>query len=140
MRRFSEAMPRFVAIGAIGFVADAGVLTLLAQELGFDVYASRACSFAVASPLTWWLNRVWSFGTGGRNRGREYVRYVAVQVVGALINLGVFTLLVARYAWMAALPVLPLAIGAAVAMLFNFAGCRHLVFAPAQRPGPAAHD
>ena len=81
--RLVRAMPRFIAIGGVGFVADGGLLTLLASGLGFDVYLSRLASFAFASFLTWWLNRVWTFSSTDVRRTREYVRYIAIQIVGA---------------------------------------------------------
>lgn len=126
--RLVRAMPRFIVIGGVGFVADGGLLTLLASGLGFDVYLSRLASFAFASFLTWWLNRVWTFSSTDVRRTREYVRYIAIQIVGALINLGVFVALIRHYPWMNEALIAPFAIGSAVAMVFNFIGCHYVVF------------
>ena len=52
-----------------------------------------------------------------------------VQVTGALINLGVFAMLVTAFHQLRAWPVLPLGAGATVALLFNFAASRAFVFA-----------
>ena len=53
---------------------------------------------------------------------------VSVQVTGALINLSVYVLAIESFPQLARLPVIPLAIGAAVALLFNFSASRRLVF------------
>jgi putative flippase GtrA len=128
-RSVAAEIPRFVVIGGIGFIVDAGVLTALASGAGLDLYVSRLLSFTAATAVTWALNRGFTFASTNPRRGQEYLRYVTVQIVGALINLGVFVLLIQRCAWMADVPALPLAAGSIVAMVFNFVGARYLVFA-----------
>jgi putative flippase GtrA len=123
---------RFAIVGGIGFVVDAGILTVLASWLGFNVYASRAVSFATAVIATWALNRQWVFG-GLKSRharavGAEYLRYVVVQTVGALTNLVVFVAVLAAVPGLIGYPVVPLAIGAIAGLLVNFAGARAWVF------------
>lgn len=138
----------FAVVGAIGFLADAGVLTALVNGLGANPYAARAVSFAAAVTATWWLNRRWTFGARGDRRaargetsgivGRiaaEYARYVGVQTTGALINLGIYALCVAADPALAAYPIVPLAAGSAVALLYNFAASRRFVFTGAASGG-----
>jgi len=127
---------RFAAVGAAGFAVDAGVLTLLVSLLGSNVYAARAVSFAVAVFVTWLINRRWTFANRGvgpvPSAGAEYARYVAVQVTGALANLGVFVVVLAIEPTLVRYPVLPLAFGAVAGLAVNFVGARTWVFA--QRP------
>ena len=123
---------RFAIVGGIGFVVDAGILTGLTSWLGFNVYASRGVSFGTAVLATWALNRQWVFGNWRARRARavgaEYLRYVAVQAIGALTNLGVFVSVLAAIPDLIRYPVVPLAIGAIVGLLVNFAGARAWVF------------
>src|SRR6478752_571648 len=104
---------KFVVVGGVGFVIDAGVLTL----------ALRALTFGSAVLATWLLNRLFVFD-GGRRTSlvAEYGRYILTQVAGALCNLGVFVALVEMIPRLAATPVVPLAIGAVLGALVNYAG------------------
>lgn len=117
-------------MGAIGFLIDAGVLTALMTGFDFDHYRARAISFAIAVSATWYMNRRWVFE---RNAvpisGREYSSYFVVQIIGAVINLSVFVVVIEMLPKLVSMPVIPLAIGAAAALLFNFAMSSRFVFA-----------
>jgi len=119
----------FAFIGAIGFAVDGGVLTLLHGLAGMTAVHARFVSFPVAVTVTWLLNRRHTFG-GQRNRraGREWLAYACVMSLGALLNLGLFIWLVGRWTALSAHPIVPLAMAASVALLFNFTGSRLLVF------------
>ena len=119
---------RFAAVGAIGFIVDAGLLTLLVSLGGWHHYSARAISFAVAVTITWLCNRSWVFTKTDRAH-REYLGYFSVQVAGALINLGTYVVVIETWPALSAVPVIPLAIGASLALIFNFLASRRFVFA-----------
>jgi putative flippase GtrA len=122
-------LPGFVLVGAIGFLIDAGILTALVNGLGAGHYAARASSFTVAVTATWYMNRRWVFEKiATRKRSREYTSYLIVQAIGAVINLSVFVAAIELVPALAKAPVIPLAIGAAVALLFNFSASSRFVF------------
>jgi len=129
---------RFAVVGAIGFAVDAGVLTVLVSGQGVGVYAARAVSFGIAVCVTWLVNRQWTFAQRTADRrtsaSAEYARYLAVQVAGALANLGVFVVALAVQPGLIRYPVVPLAIGAVAGLVVNFVGSRAWVFA--LPPGP----
>ena len=54
-------LPGFVIVGAIGFLIDAGCLTVLMTGFDFDPYSARAISFTIAVTTTWYMNRRWVF-------------------------------------------------------------------------------
>jgi putative flippase GtrA len=111
----------FAAAGAAGFVVDAGILTALLRMTGWPLLLARACSFSAAVTVTWLLNRQLAFAGGSRFRARtEYAGYFVIQIAGAVINLGVFAACVWFAPRLIAWPIVPLAIGAAVAFLFNY--------------------
>lgn len=129
--RHAKQFAAFGAIGTVGFVVDAGVLTLLSQAAGIDIYLSRLVSFTVAVLVTWLLNRSLVFKTRhaeSRQKRRELGRYFLVQAGGAIVNLAAFAALVWFYPQLRAIPVVPLAAGAVLALLFNFSGSRLWVF------------
>ena len=126
----AKRLPKFASVGAIGFLIDAGILTVLMTGFGLHHYPARAISFATAVTATWYLNRRWVFDRAAvKMSGSEYGAYFAVQIIGALINLGVFVLAIELSEDLANVPVVPLAMGAALALLFNFGASSRFVFA-----------
>lgn len=132
LKKLSYQIAAFVIIGSVGFIIDGGVLTYLSVGLGVNVYGSRLISFTLASLTTWLLNRKYTFrrsyDSPEFSRRREYGRYIIIQTGGALINLGVFTWVVAANPALLAIPIIPCAFGAGVALFFNFIGARMWVF------------
>ena len=118
---------RFCAFGVVGFVVDAGVLTVLVNGYSWHPYSSRAVSFALAVTVTWLLNRTWAFARTANARS-EYLRYAAIQLVGALINLATFVAAIEIAPPLGTIPAIPLAIGAAPALVFNYLASRFFVF------------
>jgi len=124
-RRFA----RFLVVGGIGFLIDAGVLTLALHYFTPSVYVARALSFTVAVIATWLLNRMFVFDAdAGGSRVAEYGRYFVMQVAGALSNLGVFVALIELLPRLGAAPIVPLAAGAALGAAVNYAGATLWVF------------
>lgn len=120
---------RFALAGGIGFIIEAAIITWLVVGLGLDVYLARLISFSVAVTATWSINRNFAFaGLQQQRKGREYSSYFLVQIAGAAVNLGVFAVVIALYPKLRAMPVIPLAVGAIVALAFNFTASRVWVF------------
>jgi putative flippase GtrA len=125
----SRRLPGFAVVGAIGFLIDASILTLLMTGVGLDHYTARAISFTVAVTSTWYMNRRWVFDRQSvKMSGREYATYVIVQIVGAMINLLVFVAAIEFIENLRNIPVIPLAMGAGVALLFNYGASSRFVF------------
>jgi putative flippase GtrA len=124
-RRFA----RFIVVGGVGFVIDAGVLMLALRYFTPSIYVARALSFTAAVIATWLLNRVFVFDTdAGGSMVAEYGRYFATQIVGAFTNLGVFVALIELVPRLGAAPIVPLAAGAALGAAVNYAGATLWVF------------
>lgn len=121
---------RFAVVGAVGFAVDAGVLQLLVSAASWSPFSARVVSFPAALTCTFFLNRLWTFKGLRMAPARAYGTYGAIQTVGALLNLAVFTVCLLLAPALYARPVVALAIGAAVAMLFNFFASKRLVFRP----------
>jgi putative flippase GtrA len=121
-------LARFAVVGAVGFAVDAAVLQLLVSAASWSPFAARAVSFPVALTVTFLLNRAWTFRGLRMSMARAYGAYGAIQVVGALINLFVFSACVLVAPPLYERPVIALGIGAAVSLLFNFFATRSVVF------------
>ena len=122
-------LPRFVVVGAVGFLIEAVLLHMLATRAGWSPYAARAVSFPLAVSATFALNRAWTFR--GHLRGAAFPAfggYLTIQLIGAAINLFVYVLAIELFEPLRALPVLALAFGAAAGLVFNFSASRALVF------------
>lgn len=118
---------RFGCVGAVGFLVDAGILSSL-MYLGWEPWAARALSFPVAVLATWLLNKAWTFSSQRPREGVGRWLYFGIQVVGALINLGIFTMLISVIPGMRNTPWVSLAMAAVAALAFNYTATRLLVF------------
>ena len=127
---------RFVAIGFSNAAVDFGVLYLLiaysglAAGLAYSVF--KALSFSVATVHSYYWNKNWAFEAGASHGGgREAASFVAVAVVGLLVNVSVASLVVALHpaeidikAWAG----IGAVVGAAAALIISFTGFRVFVF------------
>jgi putative flippase GtrA len=132
----SRRFAKFIAVGGIGFLVDAGVLTLAVGAFGASVYPARALSFSVAVFATWLLNRTFVFDSAGRRAPvvGEYSRYLVTQVIAAFCNLAVFAALIEVLPRLATTPVVPLAAGAVLGAFVNYGGSAWWVFRHKPRP------
>jgi putative flippase GtrA len=79
---------------------------------------------------TWLLNRRLTFkGRGLQRPTVEALGYGTIQVCGAGINLLVFGLCLHLVPRLAAMPVIPFAVGSGVAMVFNYLALKRLLYA-----------
>lgn len=117
----SREMLSFLVVGSVGFVVDAAILTLLTAYAGWSPWLARIPSFLGAVFVTWALNRKHTFAERGlQRRHTEAFYYLVIQSGGALINLTIFWICLAAQPQLAKLPVIPLAVGSAGAMIFNY--------------------
>ena len=120
---------RFAVVGVVGFVVDAGVLQALITLAGWGPIAARAVAIPVAVFATWLLNRTITFPESHSGPAlRSLLRYAVVSAAGAGVNFLVYTLLVFAFDAMAALPIVPLAVGSIVALVVNYLGSKHFAF------------
>ncbi len=119
----------FGLIGVVGFVVDAGVLTL-ALSIGLGLYGGRILSYLTAVTCTWALNRRFTFRqTAAAERFRQWRRFALSQLTGATINLGTYAVLVRSSRVCAQHPVIAVAVGSLLGLLGNYLAARRFVFA-----------
>jgi putative flippase GtrA len=124
-----STFPRFIVIGATGYLVDLAVLELLTRAGGLTPVPARAISFAVALSVTWALSRFWGFRAHRSTRALpEAARYVGVQLTGGAANFITYAAALFAVPALEQHLFLPLALGSAVGLVINYAGARLLVF------------
>lgn len=126
-RTLTGQLARFLVVGAIGFVIDGGLLNFLIWQ-GVNPYLARGISFPPAVTTTWYLNRVWAFATPAGGARRQYLRYIAVQIAGALGNYLIYVIVLFVVAHTVDGVLAAFAVGSAGGLLINFVGARTFVF------------
>lgn len=126
----SSKFLRFAVVGAAGFVVDAGILAFGLHFLSLDAYSARILSYIGAATFTWWGNRLFTFRehASASARTSEWGRFIAVNALGAVFNLGVYTALVALAPVPFNNPFIALAAGSLSGLAFNFFGSKRFVF------------
>jgi putative flippase GtrA len=118
---------RFIAVGGLGLVTDLGIFTLF-YDLGLSPFLARLISLAVATLITWRLNRAITFDYSGRRQDHEAMRYAIVTATAQGTSYAVFALLTLTL--LAALPQAAIIVGAAIGALISYNGHRLFAFAP----------
>jgi len=136
IRQFVEAVPRplrFLGVGAVGLITDLAVFTIVLGH-GLNPLLARLVSLAIATIVTWRLNRGLTFDRTGHRPSHEAMRYAAVTGCAQGISYVTFAVLVVTV--FASTPQLAVIVGAAVAALFSYKGQAVFTFRP--RPSLSA--
>jgi len=129
LREEFDRISLFILVGAIGFLTDAGILSLLFHYFDWGHVPARGVSFPTAVIITWLLNRHFTFSRMTTlDKGKEGVLYFVIQTTGALLNLFLYLLLIETSQTMNRFPVMALAIGAIAALLSNYTLSRALIY------------
>jgi putative flippase GtrA len=83
---------RFSIVGAIGYLIDVGVLYLFVLLINANPYSGRIVSFITAASATWLLNRRFTFQVVYKASRKEWLSYVSLMMLGALVNYGTYVL------------------------------------------------
>jgi putative flippase GtrA len=116
-------LSRFLHVGAVGFGIDAGLLWLMVYVLALPPIMGRGISFLVTILLTFVLNSRYTFNVAPQKS--RMPRYGVIQGLGALLNFGSYSWLVAY--WRVE-PLLALMVGSAIGSTHNFLMMRRFVF------------
>jgi putative flippase GtrA len=130
---------RFAVIGAMGFVVDSTILAVDTNWLGLDPFKGRLLSIFCAMICTWLGNRYFTFADR-RARGslgaifREWSKFVAANIVGALVNYGVYAALLHFSSAPFNNKYVALVCGVLAGLVFNFTLSKKLVFTGGTTP------
>jgi putative flippase GtrA len=84
---------RFCVVGVSGTVIDFGITYLLKEKARLNKYVANSTGFILAATSNYVLNRIWAFRNHNPAIGEQYVLFMAISVLGLLINNGVIYLL-----------------------------------------------
>ncbi len=145
--RLTEGQRQFVKfcfVGGIGFVVDAGTLTVMTRYGGVDPILARLISmFVFGMTTTWLLNRSLTFrAQSGGSILAEYARFAAANAIGNSINFAIHAVLVETVPLVHDYPVLGVVAGTSVGLVFNFTSSKYFVFRrkPVTSPHLAVND
>ncbi len=133
VRRMLARVPRplrFLGVGAVGLLTDLSAFTAIPTHAGHPL-SVRLISLALATMVTWRLNRALTFERSGRHQAEEALRYAAVTAVAQATSYGVFAFFVLSV--LAPYPQAATVIGAAVGAVVSYNG--HRLYAFARRGG-----
>ena len=107
-----------------------GVVQLLVSMAGWNAYLARVLSFLLAATVTWWWNRYYTFAARRSDRSAhvEWLHWLGLMSFGALINYGIYALLLMNFPVLHRWPAVAGATGLAVVALVNFATARGMLF------------
>lgn len=132
LRALAARLPRparFLTVGALGLITDLGSFTLI-LHFGVPPLVARLISLALATLVTWRLNRALTFERSGRRQHREALRYAAVTAAAQGTSYAVFAVLMLTL--LSGLPQAAIVVGAACGALISYNGHRLFAFAPAR--------
>lgn len=127
-------LPREIALfavgGVLGLLVDAGIVQALVGWAAWNPYLARVLSFLVAATVTWWWNRRYTFAARSSTRAAhvEWLHWLGLMSLGAVVNYGVYALLLVGFPLLQRWPAPAAAAGSAVAALINFSTARGMLF------------
>jgi putative flippase GtrA len=134
VRRVFAVLPRplrFLGVGGLGLITDLAVFTLIIAHTPHPLLA-RLASLAIATLVTWRLNRALTFDHSGRHSADEAMRYAAVAASAQAVSYAVFAALIVTV--LAAMPQLAVIVGAACGALVSYSGQALFAFRPRTPP------
>lgn len=129
---------RFVVAGGIGFLVDAGSLTLFVNLTPLDPFIARIVSIAIAMVATWLFNRTITFGRSQHSTASEATRYGTVAIVTSLTNYAIYsgTMLL----WPSLWPAIAVAVATTFTMFMSYFGYSKLVFGSSTKSSAKPED
>ncbi len=121
------AIVRFAMVGGTGLLTDMLAFTVAHHFVG-NPFTARLFSLAVATAVTWTLNRHLTFEIQDRAVSNEAMRYCLVTLIAQGFSYSVFATLVTLLPHV--VPQVALLAGALAGALLSFNGHRILSFAP----------
>ena len=119
----------FGIAGTLGFLVDAGVVSVLVHGLDWNPYVARLVSFLCAVATTFAFNRAYTFADGKQRLAGQAGRYLLAMIGGFAVNYGTYAALVHGVELVRAWPVIGVAAGSIAGLVVNYLGARFWVFA-----------
>ena len=121
---------RFALVGGTGFFVNEAALYCALALAHLDKYSGWFVAFVVAVTFTWWGNRTLTFRDRAARKGllAEWGAFVIANSLGAAANFAVYFALVTYAGRPAGNPLVAVAAGTLVGLVFNFVTSQRFVF------------
>lgn len=127
-----HTLVRFGMVGGMGFCTETVLLLIGIKLIGLGPIVARVPSFTAAVFVTWYFNRKFTFKMTEKTFLESFPHYISANFVGMLMNFGIYS---AAILWLpnslGKYPIVALAAGALVSLVFNFTISRYFIFKPA---------
>lgn len=120
----------FAIAGTLGFLVDAGMVSLLVNVLDWNPYLGRLLSFLCAVATTFVFNRAYTFAAADAagTLAQQAGRYLLAMTGGFVVNYGAYAVLVHQVELVREWPVIGVAVGSILGLVVNFVSSRYWVF------------
>ena len=116
----------FLLSGSLAFLVDAAILTFLTAVFGVHPFLARLGAISFAQVAGWLSHRTFTFRMTTPPTLAEFLRYAGMQWTVAVINYGIFVLVIVLRPQIQEL--FALVISSGVAMVFSYLGMRFAAF------------
>jgi len=116
----------FLLSGSLAFLVDAAILKFLTAAFGVHPFLARIVALSCAHVAGWLSHRTFTFRMTTPPTLAEFLRYAGMQSTVAIINYGIFVLVIVLRPQIEEL--LALVISSGVAMVFSYFGMRFAAF------------
>jgi putative flippase GtrA len=81
-----KKLSMFGLVGLSGMIIDYGVTAFLKEIIEANKYLANTTGFTFAATSNYFINRVWTFKSNSPKPIKEYTGFIAIAVVGLLLN------------------------------------------------------
>lgn len=86
IKRLLSALVKFAVTGLIGLIIDFSITWSLREQFLINSYVANAAGFIAAATNNFYVNKKWTFKDKSPRFLRQYIAFVAISVVGLLLN------------------------------------------------------
>lgn len=138
---FIKQFAKFFVVGIMNTGVDLTILNILMfttkQNEGLYYSVFKALSFLTAVIFSYYVNKHWTFrDKSDQDTSKKFYQFIAISIVGAIINVSVATIVVSIVRPMAGTDLISGQLwgnigalcGTAIGLIWNFAGYKFIVF------------
>ncbi len=93
---FLRKFIKFGVVGLSGVVVDFSFTYVSKEWLKIQKYVANAIGFTIAASTNYFLNRWWTFLSHNPEIGLEYGKFIAISLIGLVINTFILWILVSK--------------------------------------------
>ena len=90
---------KFALVGLSGLAIDFALTFLCKELLKVNKYVANSIGFAVAASSNFAFNRVWTFASTDPDVSGQYLKFIAVSLIGLVLNNTILKLLHEQMKW-----------------------------------------